>query len=57
MVTRNGVPVGDLTPPRRSRFVSADAVVELFTHAPAIDHRQLGADLDGGASQGVGFRA
>ena len=57
MVTRNGAPVGDLTTPRRSRFVSADAVVESFTHAPAIDHRQLGADLDGGASQGVGFRA
>jgi prevent-host-death family protein len=37
VVTRNGVPVGELTPLRRHRFVTAAAVVALFRNAPAID--------------------
>ena len=51
VVTRNGVPVGELTPLRRHRFVAADAVVELFRSAPALDYRSFRADLDALADQ------
>jgi len=47
VVTRSGVPVGELTPMRRHRFVSADSVVAMFRNAPAIDRDQFRADLDG----------
>ena len=51
IVTRNGVPVGELTPLRRHRFVAAETAVALFTSAPAIDYRQFRADLDTAVSQ------
>lgn len=50
VVTRNGVPVGELSPLRRHRFVSADAAVAMFRHAPAIDFQQFRSDLDAVAS-------
>jgi prevent-host-death family protein len=53
VVTRNGNPVGELTPLRRHRFVSADAVVGLFQAAPGIDAKQFRADLDTYAVQDV----
>ena len=46
VVTRNGVPVGELTPLRQRRFVSADAAVALFAGAPAIDGGRFRIDLD-----------
>ena len=46
VVTRNGVPVGELTPLRRLRFVPVDAVLAQFCGAPAVDGRRLRADLD-----------
>ncbi len=46
VVTRNGVPVGELTPLRRHRFVPAVAAVEIFRAAPAIDAGRFHADLD-----------
>ncbi len=51
VVTRNGVPVGELTPLRRHRFVSADAAVAMFRGAPGVDLARLRADLDRVASQ------
>jgi antitoxin (DNA-binding transcriptional repressor) of toxin-antitoxin stability system len=51
VVTRNGVPVGELTPLRRHRFVAAEAAVALFRNAPAVDHARFRADLDQVASQ------
>lgn len=51
VVTRNGVPVGELTPLRRHRFVAADAAVAMFRHAPRVDYDRLRADLDAVASQ------
>jgi antitoxin (DNA-binding transcriptional repressor) of toxin-antitoxin stability system len=57
VVTRNGVPVGELTPLRRHRFVSADAVVSEFQGAPSIDTARLRADLDRVASQEATPRA
>jgi prevent-host-death family protein len=51
IVTRNGVPVGELTPMRRHRFVAAEAAVALFRSAPAVDYRSFRADLDAVADQ------
>jgi prevent-host-death family protein len=53
IVTRNGTPVGELTPLRRHRFVSADAAVAMFRHAPSIDAARFRADLDAVAPQDV----
>jgi prevent-host-death family protein len=46
IVTRNGVPVGELTPLRRRRFVIAEAAVGAFADAPVIDPARFRADLD-----------
>ena len=57
IVTRNGVPVGELTPLRRHRFVTAESAVALFKSAPAVDYGRLRADLDEAASQQIQPRA
>ena len=57
IVTRNGMPVGELAPLRRHRFVSADAAVAVFRNAPRIDPARFRADLDEVASQDVEPRA
>jgi prevent-host-death family protein len=46
IVTRNGEPVGELTPLRRHRFVAAEAAIALFRAAPAIDYGRFRTDLD-----------
>ena len=51
IVTRNGIPVGELTPLRRHRFVSTDTVVAMFRHVPAVDARRFREDLDAGVDQ------
>ena len=51
IVTRNGTPVGELTPMRRHRFVSTDTVVAMFRNAPAIDGDKFRTDLDDIATQ------
>lgn len=51
VVTRNGVPVGELSPLRRHRFVSADAAVALFRDAPHVDYERFRADIDALADQ------
>ena len=51
VVTRNGVPVGELTPLRRHRFVKADAAVAAFRSAPGIDADRFSIDLDEVAGQ------
>jgi antitoxin (DNA-binding transcriptional repressor) of toxin-antitoxin stability system len=51
VVTRNGVPVGELAPLRRHRFVSSDTVVALFRHAPAVDYARFRDDIDSVSSQ------
>lgn len=53
VVTRNGVPVAELTPLRRHRFVTAEAAVAMFGSAPAVDYQRFRADLDRVASQDV----
>jgi prevent-host-death family protein len=51
VVTRNGTPVGELTPMRRHRFVSTDAVLAMFRNAPPIDAAKFRADVDDIADQ------
>lgn len=51
VVTRNGVPVGELTPLRRQRFVDAHIAAAMFKTAPRVDYRRFRADLDAAASQ------
>ncbi len=46
VITRNGVPVGELTPIRRRRFVSTAAALAALRHAPPIDFEQFRADVD-----------
>lgn len=53
VVTRNGVPVGELTPLRRHRFVAAETAVAEFRSAPRLDYRRFRADLDEAASQEI----
>jgi antitoxin (DNA-binding transcriptional repressor) of toxin-antitoxin stability system len=46
IVTRNGSPVGELTPLRRHRFVSADSAIQMFRGAPSVDLTRMRLDLD-----------
>jgi antitoxin (DNA-binding transcriptional repressor) of toxin-antitoxin stability system len=57
IITRNGVPVGELTPLRRRRFIQAEAAVELFRSAPPVDYERFRHDLDDLADQDVTPRA
>ena len=46
VVTRNGVPVGELKPLRQRQFVAAEAAMAVFAGAPAVDLKRFRADLD-----------
>ena len=46
LVTRNGVPVGELIPLRRRRFVTADVISGAFASAPALDAQKFRRDVD-----------
>ena len=46
LVTRNGVPVGELTPLRQRQFVGAEAAIAFFAGAPVIDGLRFRADVD-----------
>jgi prevent-host-death family protein len=50
IVTRNGVPVGELRPVRR-RFVTRELLLEAFRTAPPVDAERLRRDLDAVAHQ------
>ena len=45
VITRNGVPVGELRPARR-RFVSRAVLVQAFRTAPPIDPERFRAEID-----------
>ena len=57
IVTRNGDPVGELTPLHRKRFVPAEAAIALFRTAPAVDYDRFREDLDSIADQDLMPRA
>jgi antitoxin (DNA-binding transcriptional repressor) of toxin-antitoxin stability system len=46
VVTRNGVPVGELTPLRQRQYVAAEAAIAVFATAPGIDPATFRADVD-----------
>jgi antitoxin (DNA-binding transcriptional repressor) of toxin-antitoxin stability system len=46
IVTRNGVPVGELQPLRARRFIAAEAAIAAFAGAPAIEFEQFRDDVD-----------
>jgi prevent-host-death family protein len=46
VVTRNGVPVGELTPLRQRQFVAAEVALAVFAGAPAIDAKRFRRDVD-----------
>jgi len=46
VVTRNGVPVGELIPLRHRVFVPADAALEAFATAPRTTRRRFRKDVD-----------
>ena len=46
VVTRNGVPVGELLPLRRKHFASKETLLEQFRGAPPMDFKQFRADVD-----------
>ena len=46
LVTRNGVPVGELVPLRQRVFVSAEAVTAAFAGAPPVAARRFRQDVD-----------
>lgn len=53
LVTRNGVPVGELVPVRRKRFVPAKVALAQFASAPCIDFARFRGDLDTVVDQGI----
>ncbi|HXH56266.1 hypothetical protein [Iamia sp.] len=46
VVTRNGVPVGELRPIRRDQYVHTAVALATFQGAPAIDGRRFRDDVD-----------
>lgn len=57
VVTRNGVPVGELTPLRQRQFVPAEAAVAVFAGAPAIEPKRFRRDVDALLDQDANPRA
>lgn len=51
VVTRNGVPVGELVPLQDRKFVSAEAAVAVFTGAARVEIERFRKDLDALADQ------
>jgi len=50
-VTRNGVPVGELSPIKPRVFVAADTVVAAFRGAPPLSGRRFRKDVDAVVNQ------
>jgi prevent-host-death family protein len=46
IVTRNGVPVGELTPVRPRRFVTTSAALAAFSRAPEIAPERFRGEVD-----------
>lgn len=57
LVTRHGVPVGELTPVRSRQFVSATAALVAFAGAPAVDPDRFRSDVDAAVDQDIAPRA
>ena len=53
VITRNGVPVGELAPVRSRQFVAARAALAAFAGAPAIDPGRFRSDVDAALDQDI----
>jgi prevent-host-death family protein len=53
LVTRNGVPVAQLTPVQRSMFTPKQRVIEISRNGPRVDYKQFRADVDALVDQSV----
>jgi len=51
VVTRNGVPVGRLSPIARRTFVPIEELIESAAHLPRIDFKKFRADIDANIDQ------
>lgn len=51
VITRNGVPVGELSPLRQRSFVPSDAARAAFAGSPPVARRQLRKDVDASIDQ------
>lgn len=56
VVTRNGVPVGELRPFRR-HFATRERLFEVLRNAPAIDEEEFRSDIDEPLDQDIEPRA
>jgi antitoxin (DNA-binding transcriptional repressor) of toxin-antitoxin stability system len=56
LVTRNGVPIGELTPLRQRAFVPAEIAVSVFSGAPPIELDRFRRDIDEGVDQSAAPR-
>ena len=52
-MTRNGDPVGELTPLHSRRFIRAAEAVAIFRGAPEVDYGRFREDLDAVVDQDV----
>jgi len=57
IVTRNGVPVGELMPLRQRQFIAAEAAVGVYAGAPEIELGRFRADVDALLDQDAAPRA
>ncbi len=57
VLTRNGVPVGELAPVKRRQFVDIAAVMAAFAGAPEIDGARFREDVDAPVDQEPAPRA
>lgn len=53
VVTRNGVPVGELSPVRRRQFIPVAVALEAFGGAAAIDSGRFRLDIDRVLNQSI----
>ena len=51
VVTRNGVPVGELIPLRQRMFVAAEAAIAAFAGSPRVEIKRFREDLDAAIDQ------
>ena len=56
VITRNGVPVGELLPLRQRVFVTAEAAAAAFKGAPRVDIRRLRKEMDAAVDQNLAAR-
>ena len=56
LVTRNGVPVGELIPMRQKTFVRTEVAASVFASAPHVNAARFRRDVDALVDQGSGPR-